>query len=306
MAPSSGEPSALRPTTRGSSRREPRVQSAPQWAVRCQQSATERCSDRTTGRIDRGRAGSHEQHQLRGRLVRDALRDRVAVIRDAQHVRSEVGDVVDRPAGAVQTVAQVVETVEASRGRGPERRRGSSAVGGAQHGPNALAPDPERTALIAQQVAMAADDPWLSLLRHRQTGHAGTGEDAHTPAKRQRPGMGRYRIIREPHLGDIRRSSDHATQSIAAGAIRGCRAQAHDHAISRGRATGGPGTGDGPRHGRDGVSLQAADAVHLHDPFHGRVAEPDPRLAPIDPQHPRHRTQPSRAAVRLQPSGSAR
>ena len=100
--------------------------------------------------------------------------------------------------------------------------------------------------------------------------------------------MSRDRIVRQPDLRGIGGPADQRTQSFASVGVRGGCAQAQHSAVDGLETACRPGLCDGARDRANGVALQPTDALDLDDLASGRVAQPDPRLTPIHPQHLSH------------------
>ena len=127
MAPSSGDPSAVRACGIGELRAEPSIETPSKRACLQKQPPTERHRHHCLPCGQPRDAGTDEQHQLACGPFRDGGRHGVAGIRDGEHVGRELRDVVHRATSAVQPVAQVGEALEPLGGRGrsvPSRGRG--------------------------------------------------------------------------------------------------------------------------------------------------------------------------------------
>ena len=103
-----------------------------------------------------------EQQELSSRPVDDCGRSSQTGVRGVEDVLSELGDRVDGARVVVEANMDVVEVSETAARRGFQTARRVSAVATAEDLPEPLAADPVRTALVAEQEAVAADDPRLA------------------------------------------------------------------------------------------------------------------------------------------------
>ena len=198
--------------------------------------------------------------ELGSRVAHDPRRDLVRPGR-REHVRREPGDRVHLAGVVMEADGQRIELAEPAGREVAERRRIRAAFRCPQRRAQALPPDPERAALIAEQVPVAPHDPWLALLGHDQARHAGAHREAHSPAQGQRPRVARHRVVADPHLGGADRLADARGERTSKRGIDGRGRHPEHRAVDHRAPERPPGGLDRVRHPRVAVG----DAAHPVD-----------------------------------------